>query len=236
MSNTNIMKKCFIISRYSEDISWLEKLKDHKILIYNKGKKLETKYFYNILNVENVGRESHTWLLHIVENYYCLDDVNVFLQGRIDDLGCMAFKDPLDYCKKIDKYGFSVSRYGLLGPFHWSNNIGIEKDPRYKDKWEQNLISKSELGFRKFSKTIFPKIPLFVATSYGGCFGVKKELILQYDIDFYKNLLKILGSHKDPIEGHYMERLWCYMFTKNKPIKKSIIDVLNTKLENLLRK
>ena len=88
------MKKCFIISRYSEDISWLENLKDYKIIIYNKGEKLETKSFKNILNINNVGRESHTWLLHIVENYHCLDDVNVFLQGRIDDLGCMAFEDP----------------------------------------------------------------------------------------------------------------------------------------------
>ena len=34
----------------------------------------------------------------------------------------------------IDKYGFSVSRYGLLGPFHWSDNVGIEKDKRYRKK------------------------------------------------------------------------------------------------------
>ena len=34
--------------------------------------------------------------------------------------------------KTIDKYGFSVRRFGLLGPYHWSHNIGIEKDIRYK--------------------------------------------------------------------------------------------------------
>jgi len=28
-----------------------------------------------------------------------------------------------------------------------------------------------------------------------------------------------------------MERLWCYIFTKNKPLIESIFDVLKTKIE-----
>ena len=47
-----------------------------------------------------MGRESHTWLYHIVENYNNLDDVSIFLQGRIDDLDCMSYKDPKEYLKK----------------------------------------------------------------------------------------------------------------------------------------
>ena len=84
------MKKSLIISRFNEDINWLKEIKGFKIIIYNKGNKLSNNKFKNIINLKNVGRESHTWLYHIVKNYGVLDDVTIFLQGRIDDLDCMA--------------------------------------------------------------------------------------------------------------------------------------------------
>jgi len=225
------MDKSLIIARYDEDIEWVKKYNDFNITIYNKGNKLEDEPFYKIINLENKGRESQSWLYHIVNNYYQLDEINVFLQGKIDDLDCMAFSNPNDYLEKINKYGFAASRYGLLGPFHWDWNVNIEKDIRYKRQWENNEISRSSIGFRNFSKKLFPDIPLFVATSYGGCFAVKKDMILLQSIGFYEELLDILSKNKNPIEGHYMERLWCYIFTKNKPFIDSIFDVIQTKIE-----
>ena len=225
------MKKSLIISRFNEDISWLEEIKGFKTIIYNKGESLSNSKFKNIININNVGRESHTWLYHIIENYKDLDDVNIFLQGRIDDLGCMAYQNPHDYLKEINKNGFIASRYGILGPLHWGWHVGIEKNKKYMLEWDSGMISRSNIGFRKFAKELFPEIPIFVSTSYGGCFAVKKELIKNYDKEFYKKLLDTLSKHKNPIEGHYLERLWCYMFTKNKFLKKSILDVIKTKLE-----
>ena len=35
------MDCCLIISRFNEDISWLENHKDFKVIIYNKGKELK---------------------------------------------------------------------------------------------------------------------------------------------------------------------------------------------------
>ncbi len=229
------MDKCLIISRYNEDLGWLKKYNDFKITVYNKGFKLQDKPFYQVINLENKGRESHTWLYHIVKNYNNLNEINIFLQGKIDDLNCMAYKNPNDYLMRIDKYGFEVSRYGLLGPFHWDWNVNIDKDFRYKNQWEKNEISRSSIGFRNFSKKLFPNIPLFVATSYSGCFAVKKEIIHQHNIDFYKELLDILSQHKNPIEGHYMERLWCYIFTRNQPLINSIVDVFRTKIERYIK-
>lgn len=224
------MSKCLIIARYKEDISWLKPYKQFNIVIYNKGPVIKDKEFKTI-NLKNVGRESHTWLHHIVSNYFNLDDINIFLQGKIDDLNCMAFKNPYDYLKELDKYGFSTSRLGLLGPLHWQWHVGIEKNKKYKNQWENFEISRSKIGFRKFATDLFPEIPLLVATSYGGCFAVKKELIRNYDINFYKNLLNIVKDHPNPIEGHYLERLWCYMFLKNTRLNKAFFDVLQTKIE-----
>ena len=225
------MDKCLIIARYNENIEWLKRYKDFKIIVYNKGETLSEDYNFEVIGLENVGRESHTWLHHIVKNYNNLNEINIFLQGEIDDLNCMAYKDPNNYLKKIDKYGFSVSRYGLLGPFHWDWNVGILSDARYKKQWLNGEISGSELGFRNFAKKTLPNIPFFVATSYGGCFAVKKETILQHDLIFYKKLLNILSKSKNPIEGHYMERLWCYIFTRNKPLFDSCLDVIHTKFD-----
>ena len=225
------MDKRLIIARYNENLEWLKKYRDFKITVYNKGANLSYSKFFNIINLENIGRESHTWLYHIVNNYHHLNEINIFLQGKIDDLNCMAYENPNDYLKKINKYGFSVRRYGLLGPFHWDWNVRINKDIRYKKQWEKNEISRSKIGFRNFAKKLFPEIPLFVATSYSGCFAVKKEVIQQNDLLFYKELLDVLSQNKNPIEGHYMERLWCYIFTKNKPLINACLDVFKTKIE-----
>lgn len=225
------MKKNLIIARYNEDISWLEEFNEFEIIIYNKGKKLSNKKFKNIINLSNVGRESHTWIYHIVENYNKLADITIFLQGKIDDLDCMVYKNPDKYLQNIEKYGFKASRYGMLGPLHWEWHVGIKNNPKYKKAWIKNEISKSEIGFRKFSKNLFPEIPWFVSTSYGGCFAIKKESIRKYDLIFYENLLDILSKHPNPIEGHYMERLWCYMFTKNKTFLDACRDVIYTKIE-----
>ena len=225
------MDKKLIIARYNEDLEWLKKHEDFKITVYNKGDNLPDNKFLKIINLKNVGRESHTWLYHIVNNYYHLNEINIFLQGKIDDLNCMVFKNPNDYLNGINKYGFSVSRYGLLGPFHWDWHVKINKDLRYKKQWENNEISRSNIGFRNFSKKLFPEIPLFVATSYSGCFAVKKEAIQLNDHLFYQKLLDVLSQHKNPIEGHYMERLWCYIFTRNKPLFESFFDVFKTKIE-----
>ena len=81
------MSNCLIISRYDEDISWLSSYETFNLYIYNKGSRIKNYEFKNIINLKNVGRESHTWLYHIVNNYNKLDDINIFLQGRIDDLG-----------------------------------------------------------------------------------------------------------------------------------------------------
>ena len=225
------MDKRLIIARYNENLEWLKKYRDFKITVYNKGANLSYSKFFNIINLENIGRESHTWLYHIVNNYHHLNEINIFLQGKIDDLNCMAYENPNDYLKKINKYGFSVRRYGLLGPFHWDWNVRINKDIRYKKQWEKNEISRSKIGFRNFAKNLFPEIPLFVATSYSGCFAVKKEVIQQNTLLFYQELLDVLSQNKNPIEGHYMERLWCYIFTRNRPLIESFFDVFKTKIE-----
>ena len=51
------------------------------------------------------------------------------------------------------------------------------------------------------------------------------------DKNFYIDLLRTVSNHRHPIEAHYLERLWCYMFSKNDYLIKAFLDVMKTKLE-----
>ncbi|MDC3089405.1 DUF3431 domain-containing protein [Prochlorococcus sp. AH-716-N03] len=223
-----------IIARYNENIDWLLKYQDFNVIIYNKGSFIANKRLGEIITLPNVGRESHTWLYHIVSNYQNLDEVNIFLQGRIDDLGVLAYQDLYKYQNECIRKGFSVRRFGILGPFHWVKYLGLEKNSKYKDQLTNKSLKEPEISFKELAQTFIPKIPLFTITNYGGCFAVSKELIKQHKVSLYRELLDILSANDNPLEGHYMERLWCYLFTKNKYLAKGFRDVLLTNYEKLI--
>jgi len=232
------MLERIVISRYNEDLEWLKLLKESKrILIYNKGKEIKFDNDLSILNIKNVGREAHTWIYHIYHNYENLDEKTLFLQGRIDDLDCMVFKNLDNYFSRLENSEFCASRLGLLTPFHWKDNLNIQNDDRYRKDWNSFKIKRNSEGFRLFAKNLFGKVPIFIPTSYGGCFSVRKEAILTYPKLFYLNLLKNLEQHIHPIEAHYLERLWYFMFSRKLSYKSAVIDVIKTKLErNIFRK
>ena len=71
-----------VVARYEENIDWLTLIEGFEFKVYNK------KSGENLL--ENVGRESHTYLSHIVKNYENLADFTVFLQG-----------DPFYHCRDL---------------------------------------------------------------------------------------------------------------------------------------
>jgi len=77
-------KTQIVISRYSEDISWInnEEYSKYDILCYNKGKNCKK---CSIKDLPNVGRCDHTYIYHIVNNYDNLADVTIFLPGSCMD-------------------------------------------------------------------------------------------------------------------------------------------------------
>jgi hypothetical protein len=72
-----------VVARYNEDLSWLEKIpKNIKITIYNKGDVIINNINKaQIIPLPNIGRESHTYIYHIVKNYNNLADTTIFCQG-----------------------------------------------------------------------------------------------------------------------------------------------------------
>ncbi len=73
------MKTELVIARYNEDVSWTTVIDNPDIVctIYNKGQPIHLRN----IQLPNIGRESHTYLHHIIQNYNNLADITVFCQG-----------------------------------------------------------------------------------------------------------------------------------------------------------
>lgn len=71
-----------VIARYNESLEWSSNISNTrtKCIIYNKGSKLD--HIGPIIHLPNVGREEHTYLYHIINNYDNLSDYTMFLQGQ----------------------------------------------------------------------------------------------------------------------------------------------------------
>lgn len=72
-----------IISRHNEDISWSDMYASIRT-VYDKSDEpnvLKVGTPGNVVRLANLGRESHTYLTHIVKNYAKLAELTVFSQG-----------------------------------------------------------------------------------------------------------------------------------------------------------
>ncbi|KIW85593.1 hypothetical protein Z517_00985 [Fonsecaea pedrosoi CBS 271.37] len=74
-----------VIANYNECLTWLSTYAS-LATVYSKGKlPPDLSIFRAVEILPNWGRESHTYLHHIVHNYDDLADVTLFLQGNIHD-------------------------------------------------------------------------------------------------------------------------------------------------------
>jgi hypothetical protein len=203
-----------IVSRYSEDISWIEEM-DFPITIYNKNEIP----LHNSITLKNIGRESHTYLSHIVNNYPDFSDFTVFMQGSPffhleEGCGPKELRDLIhqNVTKNIPFKGLAWFRTKCdrFGRPHQMN------DPQSKDKW---LGWGKDIPVGETFKKLFQQEPpqQFIASAMTGNFIVRKDRILCRPLSFYLNALEIISN--DPQDefntGHAFERLWQLIFNGN---------------------
>ena len=195
-----------IVARYNEDISWLRDEMSNCI-IYNKGETLDIP---NEIMLENVGRESDTYLEYIITNYHDLPPVMVFTQAGISDHNYNL--NALIQLKN-EAYQFSKSRNYFThddvgNNIHFDHNWNLQCSGYYLPNNYKTPITFSE-WFKTNINVTYPN-PIYI---YGnGIFAVKRENVLQHPIEYYKKLLLELKHHNNPTEGHFFERSWYYIF------------------------
>ncbi|KIW67683.1 hypothetical protein PV04_06915 [Phialophora macrospora] len=75
-----------VVAHYNESLDWLSSY-SNLASVYSKGQPpTDPSPYREAKALPNWGRESHTYLHHIVHNYDSLADVTLFLQGNIHDV------------------------------------------------------------------------------------------------------------------------------------------------------
>jgi hypothetical protein len=199
-----------IVARYNENINWLSSEMSNCI-IYNKGNKLDIE---NEIFLENVGRESDTYLHYIITNYYNLPDVVVFTQARIAD---HKGSDDINYLINIKNEAFVNSKsqnfaihYDIGQCINWDNNWNFKNKYYWSHYYYKN--NKQITFFDWFRTNIDLNYPNPIYIYQNAIFAVKKENIINKPIEYYEKLLLEVNYHNNPIEAHFFERAWYYIF------------------------
>jgi hypothetical protein len=229
-----------IISRFNENLNWIDYIPKNlniKIIIYNKG--LNDIKYKNI-KLPNIGRESHTYLYHIIKNYNNLADINIFTQGDpffhnpnfIYDLykiNTFELTQPLSY-----GYNYIMPPSEIKQTFFEKHNTNFYIDyvddnfqPNYMYYYNHTLKSlidniKKKLNIENVLEYYIKKFNILnikskylLPVSYAALFSINKKIIKKRNIHFYENILKILIETTEFDLGHIIERLWLSIFYYN---------------------
>ena len=196
----------FVVARYNEDIDWVPSLvarfPGSKCTVYNKGRRdIETTSSYEVTPLDNVGRESHTYLSHIISVFHdAQDEVTVFLQGH-----------PFDHCQGFtlpDLVESSVLKISGGSPFE---NIGTRVIRIENGIPTYHMSIKEELT-ETYQELTGKDLPRSFQFSAGGMFVTSRSIISKRPIEFYQKAIKMVDSESNPIRGFCFERIWSLIF------------------------
>lgn len=222
----NLFSRCtkqLVVARYREPIyNWVLLVPaDVSVKVYLKYGDVEdlTAGVLDLVDevepLANIGREGHTYLHHIIHNYPKFSDMTAFVQGTPTHHG---------YRKSMQKY-FELGDPGLHSSFKLASNrrsiqttFDGDSDNMYNLAHERNpdLPEPTQTFAEWWDKYLTPYDITFpersdFTYSMGACFSVRKEYLTHYPQQFYRDLQKSLQG-VNPIEGHYLERAWPYIF------------------------
>lgn len=218
------MEYQIVVARYNEDISYLSSYANIMI-VYNKGLP-DIPLNFDTIILPNIGRESHTYLYHIIQNYDNLANKTFFIQGFIDDHKLFPmdeyFKND-DFIGRKSQYSINMLKSTIIhnGKYLKDFKTGNLKRSKYTPyEW----INKIGIDISKYDN--FEMI-------WGANFSISKELILKKPKIFYEDLMKYVEYDVNPEEGHFFERSWNLIF--NHPIynPKKIILYYNLGLNKI---
>ena len=191
-------------SNHPESLDWLQdihqKRPDARIFVYSKGDIAIVPIDVPacVIPLPNVGRESQTYLQHIINNYNDLADHVLFTQGA-----------PLDHRPSTELYAdfiFSITECHqppnkcCIMP-SWKYVVGTIKDSGGSiGDWWTHVFDKNEIYPHELSVLWF------------GIFNVRRSNILSRSIAFYERALLTVAHDINPEEGHFFERTWGNIF------------------------
>lgn len=184
-----------VISRYNEDISWSDCFKGRRI-IYDKSDDVIDSSEY--VKLPNVGREGHTYLHYIVENYNDLPRAIVFTQG-----------DPSDHVYNMDYFINNVDVLLREKPNMYLplSNKSVTMENMH-DPWDVHMPLSNY-----WVKIFREPPPIHYNCFFCGIFYTTRALIHRHPLKFYQNMLELMNKENQPYFGYILERLWTALMT-----------------------
>jgi hypothetical protein len=223
--NKNIQ---IVVAKYNENTDYLNKepFIKYSQIVYDKGCKYKDITIYapdtqrRWTYLENEGRESHTYLYHIIKNYDNLADVTIFLPGScLSELKKWQTNKTIQLVEESRKSVFVSSE--LVGDvkdhaYNWciDDYDGIVKENHIdgRNSIKKNKITIADIRpFGKWFEYEFGDLHTHILC-YRGIFALSREHIRQHSKKYYKDLIKYLSGSPNPEYGHYFERAWLAIF------------------------
>lgn len=226
------MKCNIVIARYNEDIDWMQQFANHPfytIHLYDKGTPITSYVASSLSNLichklPNIGRESHTYLAHIIDNYDAIaatpEDVTFFTQAGIESHILIPKSSTLSLwldtiTQETRKMGYSLSQTSSTNsclPEHrplpefriteWP--IGTKLTPNARD-------DTFGTWFERCLQQRLPPLSHFLWT-IGAIFAVRHDRIASFPKTYYETL-QAEHNGRNPEVSHFFERCWYYIFT-----------------------
>jgi hypothetical protein len=187
-----------VVARYQESVRWISAVpSQYNVFLYDKG------YGTTGIKLPNIGRESHTYLYHIVHRYNQLADYTVFSQGD-------PFFHLPDFMMTLEKLLYSKPDWEAWG-------LELECDrwggPHHKEKLPCQEI---------YSAITNKALPEKLKFNCGAQFIVSRKMILKIKKPQWEKALGLSKTMR--LLPWAIERLWPYLLDHR---RKSLLCCLN---------
>jgi len=218
-------RRCeLVVAWHSEDVSWVREAGLGPVTtLYAKGAieptdaeqlaaSLGLQAADGVVRLPNVGRESHTYLHHIVSNYDRLADVTFFAQGRTDDhcndLPGVVLRHWTGVEDALLVRSPGGRRRGMVGLGGW--RIPLDEELRC-GRWTEDGRA---LTARMFADLFEDPPPPGGTISFtaGAIFAATREAVRSRSVTFWRRCLAYVDREVNPLAGFAFERLWEPLF------------------------
>jgi hypothetical protein len=197
------MIKRLTVAHYKEDLGWLNQINPQiEIFIYHKNDDTNLKHDQKIIIndkefiLPNVGRESHTYLKHIIDNYDNLADIEYFSQGLNDHAS--GFVDFVN--------NDNTPEYKHISDYHktFMSKNGYITEHMKNEGYETRHIWDMLFDYDP---------PEEIEITVHGLFKIDKTRILKNEKLIYEKCLDLFSDNdKDNINAWNFEYFWPLLF------------------------
>jgi len=145
----------FVIAHYNENLDWIKPIASHSH-VYHKGtvRQPPPLKLLSWKRLPNVGRESHTYLHHIINHYDSLPEVTVFLQADNGHQSCGFFsRPPMNYV--YDVMRLTSLKHTCLRPSVFMAWGRISHSLKWQIMLNNGKMRRVRLTVAEFFKTLF---------------------------------------------------------------------------------